>query len=85
MKIPEPVAEVSFHHARNQSNEITVDLPCGTKLYSEAQLREALAQQEAVMRQALEALKAMQSYAAAENKGLLICDDAIKALEESLK
>ena len=41
--------------------------------------------QREVMRQALDALTAMQAYAAAEKKGLLICDEAIKALEEVLK
>ncbi|CAB5222669.1 hypothetical protein UFOVP372_23 [uncultured Caudovirales phage] len=33
---------------------------------------------------ALEALEAMQSYAAAERKGLRICDEAITALREAL-
>ena len=33
---------------------------------------------------ALEALKAMQMYAAAEKKGLRICDEAIIAAEEAL-
>ena len=33
---------------------------------------------------ALEALEAMQSYAASERKGLRICDDAITALREAL-
>jgi hypothetical protein len=37
-----------------------------------------------VMRQALDALEAMQSYAAAERKGLLICDEAIIALRAAL-
>lgn len=36
------------------------------------------------MKQALEALEAMQSYAAAERKGLRICDEAITALRERL-
>jgi len=34
--------------------------------------------------QALEALEAMQSYAAAERKGLRICDEAIPALRAAL-
>jgi len=34
--------------------------------------------------QALEALEAMQSYAAAERKGLLICDESITALRAAL-
>ena len=34
--------------------------------------------------QALEALEAMQSYAAAERKGLRICDEAIAALHAAL-
>lgn len=34
--------------------------------------------------QALEALEAMQSYAAAERKGLRICDEAIPALKAAL-
>jgi len=33
---------------------------------------------------ALEALEAMQSYAAAERKGLRICDEAITAIKEAL-
>ena len=33
---------------------------------------------------ALEALEAMQSYAAAERKGLLICDEAITAIKAAL-
>lgn len=33
---------------------------------------------------ALEALEAMQSYAAAERKGLRICDEAITALRQAL-
>ena len=37
-----------------------------------------------VMKLALEALKAMQSYAAAERKGLRICDEAIEALRTHL-
>lgn len=36
------------------------------------------------MKLALEALKAMQSYAAAERKGLRICDEAIEALRAAL-
>ena len=36
------------------------------------------------MKLALEALKAMQSYAAAERKGLRICDEAIEALRARL-
>ena len=36
------------------------------------------------MKLALEALEAMQSYAAAERKGLRICDEAITALREAL-
>jgi hypothetical protein len=39
---------------------------------------------EALLRQALEALEAMQSYAAAEKKGLRICDETIAALRERL-
>lgn len=35
-------------------------------------------------RQALEALEAMQSYAAAERKGLRICDEAIDNLRAAL-
>ena len=35
--------------------------------------------------QALEALEAMQSYAAAERKGLLICDESIIALRAALE
>jgi phage-related minor tail protein len=35
--------------------------------------------------QALEALRAMQSYAAAERKGLRICDEAITALKAALE
>ena len=38
----------------------------------------------AVVEQALEALEAMQSYAAAERKGLRICDEAIPALRAAL-
>ena len=78
MKLPEPVAEVLDHHARNQNNEITADLPCGTRLFTEAQLREALAQQEAVMRMALEALNGADQIDTD-------MQDAIKALEEQLK
>jgi hypothetical protein len=37
-----------------------------------------------LLQQALEALEAMQSYAAAENKGLRICDEAIEALRARL-
>lgn len=37
-----------------------------------------------LMQQALDALGAMQSYAAAENKGLRICDEAIEALRARL-
>jgi hypothetical protein len=37
-----------------------------------------------LMQQALDALEAMQSYAAAENKGLRICDEAIEALRARL-
>jgi hypothetical protein len=37
-----------------------------------------------VMRLALEALEAMQSYAAAERKGLRICDEAINALRAAV-
>ena len=37
-----------------------------------------------LMQQALVALGAMQSYAAAENKGLRICDEAIEALRARL-
>ena len=37
-----------------------------------------------LMQQALVALGAMQSYAAAENKGLRICDEAIEALHARL-
>ena len=35
--------------------------------------------------QALEALEAMQSYAVAERKGLLICDESITALRAALE
>ncbi len=35
--------------------------------------------------QALEAMEAMQSYAAAERKGLLICDESIIALRAALE
>jgi len=35
--------------------------------------------------QALEALEAMQSYAAAERKGLLICDESITAIKAALE
>ena len=38
----------------------------------------------AVVEHALEALEAMQSYAAAERKGLRICDEAIPALRAAL-
>ena len=38
-----------------------------------------------LMQQALVALGAMQSYAAAENKGLRICDEAIEALRVRLE
>ena len=38
----------------------------------------------AVVERALEALEAMQSYAAAERKGLRICDEAITALRAAL-
>ena len=38
----------------------------------------------ATVEQALEALEAMQSYAAAERKGLRICDEAIPALRAAL-
>ena len=38
-----------------------------------------------LMQQALVALGAMQSYAAAEKKGLRICDEAIEALSVRLK
>ena len=37
-----------------------------------------------LMQQALDALEAMQSYAAAENKGLRICDETIEALRARL-
>jgi hypothetical protein len=37
------------------------------------------------MKQALEALEAMQSYAAAERKGLRICDEAIEALRAAIE
>jgi hypothetical protein len=37
-----------------------------------------------LLEMALEALEAMQSYAAAERKGLRICDEAIKALRTHL-
>ena len=37
-----------------------------------------------LMQQALDALEAMQSYAAAEKKGLRICDEAIEALRARL-
>lgn len=40
---------------------------------------------KAVMKQALDALSAMQAYAASEHKGLRICDEAIAALEAALK
>jgi hypothetical protein len=39
----------------------------------------------ATVQQALEALKAMQSYAAAERKGLRICDESIIALKAALE
>lgn len=45
---------------------------------------ENVAEDEALLRQALEALEAMQSYAAAEKKGLRICDETITALRERL-
>lgn len=38
-----------------------------------------------LMQQALDALEAMQSYAAAEKKGLRICDEAIEALRNRLE
>jgi len=38
----------------------------------------------AVVEQVREALEAMQSYAAAERKGLRICDESITALEAAL-
>lgn len=38
----------------------------------------------ALLRQALEALEAMQSYARAEGKGLRICDETVEALKERL-
>jgi hypothetical protein len=38
-----------------------------------------------LMQQALDALEAMQSYAAAEKKGLRICDEAIEALRARLE
>lgn len=38
-----------------------------------------------LMQQALDALGAMQSYAAAEKKGLRICDEAIEALRNRLE
>lgn len=91
MKLPEPVAEVLDHHARNQNNEITADLPCGTRLFTEAQLREALASHEAIMRMALEALQRMERYGNTflyrrdeQNPHEQICE-AIKALENALK
>lgn len=37
-----------------------------------------------LLQQALDALEAMQSYAAAEKKGLRICDEAIEALRARL-
>jgi hypothetical protein len=37
-----------------------------------------------LMQMALDALKAMQSYAKAEKKGLLICDESINALRKRL-
>ena len=40
--------------------------------------------EKTTLEQALEALKAMQSYAAAERKGLRICDEAITKCEEAL-
>lgn len=82
MKLPEPVAEVLDHHARNQNNEITADLPCGTRLFTEAQLREALASNEAAMRTVLELLgpQAPECCGCAAE-----WNEAIKLLEEQLK
>jgi hypothetical protein len=47
-------------------------------------LHEESRQHREVMRLALEALEAMQAYAAAERKGLRICDEAITALRAAL-
>ena len=40
--------------------------------------------EKTTLEQALEALKAMQSYAAAERKGLRICDEAIASIKAAL-
>jgi hypothetical protein len=50
---------------------------------SQAEGEEFMTDRE-LMQQALDALEAMQSYAAAENKGLRICDEAIEALRARL-
>ena len=77
MKLPEPVGVITGKLGEHCSFKSNV-LRKGDSVYSEAQLREALASNEAVMRQALKCLK---------NSNAVSFDDlhAIAALEEQLK
>ena len=81
MKLPDPVAWWNGKETAWFEHELDGCKPppgATIPLFTEAQLREALAQQEAVMRMALKCLK---------NSNAVSFDDlhAIKALEEQLK
>lgn len=83
MKLPEPVA---WYYTRDTDSAISFapdrdpEKPW-QKLFTESQLTEAIAQQQAVMRQALSALRALRH----RSIGADVPDGAIKALEEALK
>lgn len=93
MNLPEPVA---WYYTRDTDVGISFAPDRDTekywqKLFTEYQLREALARQEAVMTQALEALKRMERYGNTflyrrdeQNPHEQTCE-AIKALKEALK
>ena len=75
MKLPEPVGVITGKLGEHCSFKSNV-LRKGDSVYSEDQLREALASHEAVMRMALKVLHETGHHSPSE---------AIKALEEQLK
>lgn len=97
MKLPEPVAWWNGKETAWFEHELDGYKPppdATIPLFTEAQLREALASNEAVMRTALEALKQMMSIVAIHSRATknnfawAEMDEAraaIKALEEQLK
>lgn len=86
MKMPDPVAwlDVVMQAAYTVDELADAEGTGFEPLFTEAQLREALAQQEAVMRMALEAFREVAEWES-EGDPLHPASEAIKALEEQLK